>query len=147
MSEILRLSFQLIPRQTFPQYFRTFLSVLCCIFIQVQPLSDQFRSNSRLILEAKFDDEPEEESFIPESYSSDFKLAEAAVQRCSQKRCSENMQQIYRRTLLPKCDFNKVALMAAFVPSYDSTSFKSVLPRYPHFISYSMLSFYFGWNS
>ena len=26
------------------------------------------------------------------------------------KKCSENMQQIYRRTLMPKCDFNKVAL-------------------------------------
>ena len=26
------------------------------------------------------------------------------------KRCSENMQQIYRRTPTPKCDFNKVAL-------------------------------------
>ena len=26
------------------------------------------------------------------------------------KRCSENMQQIYRRTSMPKCDFNKVAL-------------------------------------
>ena len=26
------------------------------------------------------------------------------------KRCSENMQQIYRRTLMPKCDFNKAAL-------------------------------------
>ena len=26
------------------------------------------------------------------------------------KRCSENMQQIYRRTLIPKWDFNKVAL-------------------------------------
>ena len=25
------------------------------------------------------------------------------------KRCSENMQQIYRRTPTPKCDFNKVA--------------------------------------
>ena len=25
------------------------------------------------------------------------------------KRCSENMQQIYRRAPLPKCDFNKVA--------------------------------------
>ena len=25
------------------------------------------------------------------------------------KRCSENMQQIYRRTPIPKCDFNKVA--------------------------------------
>ena len=27
----------------------------------------------------------------------------------SRKRCSENMQQICRRTLMPKCDFNKVA--------------------------------------
>ena len=26
------------------------------------------------------------------------------------ERCSENMQQIYRRTPMPKCDFNKVAL-------------------------------------
>ena len=26
------------------------------------------------------------------------------------KRCSENMQQIYGRTLMPKCDFNKVSL-------------------------------------
>ena len=25
-----------------------------------------------------------------------------------EKRCSENMQQIYRRTPMPKCDFNKV---------------------------------------
>ena len=25
------------------------------------------------------------------------------------KRCSENMQQIYRRTPMPKCNFNKVA--------------------------------------
>ena len=25
------------------------------------------------------------------------------------ERCSENMQQIYRRTSMPKCDFNKVA--------------------------------------
>ena len=26
------------------------------------------------------------------------------------KRCSENMQQIYKRTPLPNCDFKKVAL-------------------------------------
>ena len=26
------------------------------------------------------------------------------------KRCSENTQQIYKRTSMPKCDFNKVAL-------------------------------------
>ena len=24
------------------------------------------------------------------------------------KRCSENMHQVYRRTHMPKCDFNKV---------------------------------------
>ena len=27
----------------------------------------------------------------------------------ARKRCSENMQQIYRRTPMPNCDFNKVA--------------------------------------
>ena len=26
------------------------------------------------------------------------------------RRCSENMQQIYKRTPMPKCDFNKVVL-------------------------------------
>ena len=26
------------------------------------------------------------------------------------KRCSENMQQIYRRTLMPKCDFNFIEI-------------------------------------
>ena len=26
------------------------------------------------------------------------------------KRCFENMQRIYRRTPMPKCDFNKVAM-------------------------------------
>ena len=33
-------------------------------------------------------------------------------------RCSKNMQQIYRRTPMPKCDFNKVALQ--FYWNYDS---------------------------
>ena len=27
------------------------------------------------------------------------------------KRCFENIQQIYRRTPMPKCDFNKVTLL------------------------------------
>ena len=31
------------------------------------------------------------------------------------KRCSENMQQIYRRTPMPKCDFNKVAKQSDFI--------------------------------
>ena len=36
-------------------------------------------------------------------------IAEAAVQRYSKKNCSKKMQQIYKRTPMPKCDFNKVA--------------------------------------
>ena len=35
---------------------------------------------------------------------------EVGIQRCSYKRCPENMQQIYKRTPMPKCDFNKFAL-------------------------------------
>ena len=31
------------------------------------------------------------------------------------KKCSENMHQIYRRTPMPKCDFNKVALLSNFI--------------------------------
>ena len=34
---------------------------------------------------------------------------EVGLQRYFRKRCSEDMQQIYRRTPMPKCDFNKVA--------------------------------------
>ena len=33
------------------------------------------------------------------------------------KRCSENMQQIYRRTPMPKCDFNKVAKQSKVIIS------------------------------
>ena len=33
------------------------------------------------------------------------------IEEVLQKTCSENMQQTYRRTLMPKCDFNKVALL------------------------------------
>ena len=45
------------------------------------------------------------------------------------KRCSENMQQIYRRTLIPKCDFNKVVtlLRAASGWSYWSNWQSSLL--------------------
>ena len=31
--------------------------------------------------------------------------------------CSENMQQIYRRTPMPKCDFNKVAFQLSAILS------------------------------
>ena len=35
--------------------------------------------------------------------------AEAALHRCSSKKCSEKMQQIYKRKPMPKSNFNKVA--------------------------------------
>ena len=34
---------------------------------------------------------------------------EAVLQRCSWEKCSENMQQIYRRIPMLKCDFNKAS--------------------------------------
>ena len=37
-------------------------------------------------------------------------LPEAAVKRYSEERCYENIEQIYRRAPMPKCDFNKVVL-------------------------------------
>ena len=36
------------------------------------------------------------------------------------KRCSENMQQIYRRTPMPKCDFNKVAIELWIIVNCES---------------------------
>ena len=41
------------------------------------------------------------------------------------KRCSENMQQIYRRTLMPKCNFNKVAKQ--FAAYFQNNFFKEHL--------------------
>ena len=41
------------------------------------------------------------------------------------KRCSENMQQSYRRTPLPKCDFNKLQ-------SIDDLIFISLIVRSSH---------------
>ena len=42
---------------------------------------------------------------------SDFRISdpEPAPKGVFKKKCSENMQQIYRRTSMPNCDLNKVA--------------------------------------
>ena len=37
-------------------------------------------------------------------------LQKQSLRGVPRKRCSENIQQMYRRTFIPKCDFNKVAL-------------------------------------
>ena len=44
----------------------------------------------------------------PEKF--DFKRNKQLSRGVLRKRCSENVQQIYRRTPMPKCDFNKAAL-------------------------------------
>ena len=43
------------------------------------------------------------------------------------KRCSENMQQIYRRTLMPKYDFNKVALQLCWNTLWHGCSLLNLL--------------------
>ena len=37
-------------------------------------------------------------------------MSGAALRGVLIKRCSENIQQIYRRTPMPKCDFNKIEI-------------------------------------
>ena len=56
-----------------------------------------------------------EQNGMKEEVMSPGKLREAHYQKqpfrgALKKRCSENMQQIYRRTPMPKCDFKNVAL-------------------------------------
>ena len=41
--------------------------------------------------------------------SSSWLLLQAALQRCCYEKVAENMQHIYSRTPMPKCDFNKIA--------------------------------------
>ena len=45
------------------------------------------------------------------------------------KRCSENMQQIYRRTPMPKCDFNKVSLRI-YLNHTSAWAFSCKFPAY-----------------
>ena len=51
------------------------------------------------------------------------------------KRCSKNMQQIYRRTPMPKCDFNKVVRGMSVLYSRNSPFF---FYRQIHVWSFSM---------
>ena len=51
------------------------------------------------------------------------------------KRCSENMQQIYRRTLMPKCDFNKVAKATKAIVLFVSTKQIFFLKKIVLFVS------------
>ena len=44
-----------------------------------------------------------------EGHSAVLEKTEAAIQSILKKRCSENIQHIYRRTPMPECDFKKVA--------------------------------------
>ena len=51
--------------------------------------------------------------------------------KVARKRCSENMQQIYRRTFMPKCDFNfiEIALRHGCSPVNLLHIFKTPFPR------------------
>ena len=43
------------------------------------------------------------------SFNSNLQILKQPSRGVPRKRCSKNMQDIYRRTPMPKCDFNKVA--------------------------------------
>ena len=51
----------------------------------------------------------ENNSNIATKYISYQNIQKQSSRSVRKKRCSEDMQQIYKRTPMPKCDFNKVA--------------------------------------
>ena len=53
------------------------------------------------------------------------------------KRCSENMQQIYKRTPMPKCDFNKswVNSPVNLLHIFRTTFPKNTSPPFEHFFN------------
>ena len=64
------------------------------------------------------------------SYWQLFILAIVQRQPCRgvlKKRCSENIQQIYSRTPMPKCDFNKVANLLIVFSQHSGSSLKWIL--------------------
>ena len=71
--------------------------------------------------------------------------SEAAVQRSSEK-SSENMQQIYRRTPMPKWDFNKVVLQMYGIYSHWHKSYQVLINTqfwiFNMFLIFPFLPFY-----
>ena len=47
---------------------------------------------------------------VRKNFSKAWKNKKQPSRGALRKRCSENMQHIYRRTPIPKCDFNKIAM-------------------------------------
>ena len=50
------------------------------------------------------------------------------------KGCSENLQQIYKRTPKPKCDFNKVAQLLLIVANFLTVIFLITCSHWDEFI-------------
>ena len=44
------------------------------------------------------------------TFNGNLTIQKQPSRRVLRKRCSKDMQQIYRRATMPKCDFNKAAL-------------------------------------
>ena len=68
---------------------------------------------------------------MPKQVSSNLSMFQKQLSRgVPRKRCSENMQQIYRRTPMPKCDFNKeVTLRHGCSPANLLHIFRTLFPR------------------
>ena len=73
---------------------------LCAKFVQNELIYNSFQANAPILYTLKMS---ENQSFVDT-----FRGQRQPFIGILTKRCSENMQQIYRRTLMPKCDFNKI---------------------------------------
>ena len=81
---------------------RMFVSRICFLFVFIVQIKVQ--TSMTRVWEWKMSC-----SNCSREYKTKSKVSEAATQSVPRKRCSENRQQIYRRTPMLKCNFNKVA--------------------------------------
>ena len=98
-------SFELIQdRRTFLKivhtFFTTIFALILSILVEDYNFQNQFQQTE--------EDFSCEKDYVFVALWKDFQ--KQPLRGVLEKRCSENVQQIYRRTPMPKCDFNKVEI-------------------------------------
>ena len=103
----LHLIFTRIDQNICDVLFKAHILTGCGVTSKFEAKSAALKSNFHVYLK-HFGENKLESSFFDARYL--IKVQKQPPRVVPWKRYSENMQQIYRRTPMPKCDFNKVAL-------------------------------------
>ena len=104
----LHLIFTRIDQNICDVLFKAHILTGCGVTSKFEAKSAALKSNFHVYLKHFSENKLLESSFFEAMYL--IKVQKQPPRGVPRKRYSENIQQIYRRTPMPKCDFNKVAL-------------------------------------